>query len=247
MYAPEWYHYASWSAKALPFLYVENVYKSMQVYPYGLFSSKWFGDLWFNADFCPGNWEANFVSANTQGYVRYVALNFGLGGLFTKRTPRDFIEGYTDPHLSWMQNTPVYLGGDKTVNSWIQVDPPTSTTPSNNQFTFFTGEGNPDMTRTYAIWNGQSHITVQSSEYTSTIATQPVNMNPWNFNIPVIGTDGIQFSANMTEGMGLKWFVNSLSRPMALVYMGENDDIYEKLNIYKFMIEPTQMLNSTSM
>ena len=29
-------------------------------------------------------------------YAKYVAVNFGLGGLITKQTPRQIIEGYTD-------------------------------------------------------------------------------------------------------------------------------------------------------
>jgi hypothetical protein len=39
---------------------------------------------------------------NTNGfleYLRFVTVNFGLNGLYYKASPRDFIEGYTDPLL----------------------------------------------------------------------------------------------------------------------------------------------------
>lgn len=31
------------------------------------------------------------------GYLRSVAINFGLSGVLTIRSPRDMIEGYNDP------------------------------------------------------------------------------------------------------------------------------------------------------
>lgn len=31
------------------------------------------------------------------GYLRSVAINFGLSGVLTVRTPKEMIEGYTDP------------------------------------------------------------------------------------------------------------------------------------------------------
>lgn len=45
--------------------------------------------------------EANFQSANTTYYQKYVALNFGLGGLFTYKSPSQLINGYTDPVMNY--------------------------------------------------------------------------------------------------------------------------------------------------
>ena len=45
-------------------------------------------------------------------YLRYNTLNNGLGGLFTLRTPREYINGFTDPKLEMLNTTPVYMGGD---------------------------------------------------------------------------------------------------------------------------------------
>lgn len=37
-------------------------------------------------------------------FQKYIALNFGLGGLFTKRCPAELINGYEDPILDYMED-----------------------------------------------------------------------------------------------------------------------------------------------
>ena len=38
-----------------------------------------------------------FNTESFRRYVRYVTIEGGMGGLFTYRSPREFIEGYRDP------------------------------------------------------------------------------------------------------------------------------------------------------
>lgn len=61
----------------------------------------------------------NWISPNFNNYLRYQTLNLGLGGLFTLRTPREYIEGYLDPKLEMLLMTPVYMGGDQTINPYL--------------------------------------------------------------------------------------------------------------------------------
>ena len=57
---------------------------------------------------------------NIGDYLNYVAVNIGLGGLFTKRTSREIIEGYFDPILTEIDTaTNLYYGGDPNLNPFI--------------------------------------------------------------------------------------------------------------------------------
>lgn len=55
-------------------------------------------------------------------YSRYVTINFGLGGFFTKRSAKEMLEGYTDNSLLKVKQTPVYLGGDLTVDPFLSLN-----------------------------------------------------------------------------------------------------------------------------
>ena len=52
--------------------------------------------------------------------MKYVALNIGLGGLFTKRTSREIIEGYSDPVLTEIATTAnIYKSSDPNLDPFI--------------------------------------------------------------------------------------------------------------------------------
>lgn len=55
-------------------------------------------------------------------YVQYVTINFGLGGFYTFRSPREVLEGYTDPFLELIKSKPVYRGGDLTVEPFLSLN-----------------------------------------------------------------------------------------------------------------------------
>ena len=129
---------------------------------------------------------------------------------------------------------PVYMGGDATVNPFIQIDsvyPPTS-----NPISFFTGESDYSLTRTYGLWNGMTNVMLPTMNYTSTLSVAPTFYNPWNADVPVIGTDGMQFSGAIDSSMGFEVFVNELSRPMALINtnQGAKGSEYKKLSLFEF-------------
>lgn len=72
-------------------------------------------------------------------YLRFITVNFGLSGLLTYRTPRELIEGYTDPLVEAINATPLYMGGDNTTSPFLALSKP-PTTPANNTVAFLTGE-----------------------------------------------------------------------------------------------------------
>lgn len=119
IYPPEAYYYAARSGNLLPYeATIQGTYRGMAAD--GFFDMKYFQDLWLEInDF---NWETQFLGPSTTAYLNYVTLNIGLGGLFTKVTPKQAIEGYTDARLAMLQQTPVYMGGDATINPFLSID-----------------------------------------------------------------------------------------------------------------------------
>lgn len=67
----------------------------------GFFNPKIWGDMMLQIADVNVPFEANYQSPNTVLYQKYVALNFGLGGLFTMRCPSELINGYTDPIMDY--------------------------------------------------------------------------------------------------------------------------------------------------
>lgn len=67
--------------------------------------------------------------------------------------------------------TPVYKGGDKSVNLVLAVDKPVSTYPPGNKIAFFTGEDDESMTRQLINWQGLTYATIKCNVYTSISTT----------------------------------------------------------------------------
>lgn len=95
-----------------------------------------------------------------------MTVNFGLEGLLTYRSPRELIEGYTDPLVAQLNAMPVYMGGDNTTSPVLAMNKP-PTHPDNNTIAFFTGEDQYEMTRTYGKWLGSEYIQMAGKEYVS--------------------------------------------------------------------------------
>lgn len=66
--------------------------------------------------------------------------------MFYYKSPRDYIEGYYDPLLGTLSETPVYLAGDKTNSPimGINIDP---LCPSDNPVALFMGDDDYKMVR----------------------------------------------------------------------------------------------------
>jgi hypothetical protein len=90
---------------------IELTYNSFSLN--GLFNNKIFQDKLLFPTLTP----SFFPELNT--YLRFVTVNFGLTGLVTYRTPREYIEGFTDPLISTLNETPIYMGGDNTTSAFL--------------------------------------------------------------------------------------------------------------------------------
>ena len=105
-------------------------------------------------------------------------MSYGLNGLFIYATPREFIEGYTDPLLQDLNETPIYEGGDQTISPIMSMDAP-PTHPPNNPMSFYTGEDDYELTRTYNLWLDADHITIAAKDYESLYSVVDAPFNPW--------------------------------------------------------------------
>jgi hypothetical protein len=74
-----------------------------------------------------------------------------MGGLFVKRTPREYIEGYNDPVITDIAKQPLYKGGDRTTSPFLSILT-TKLTPPNTTVALFSGIDDYMMTRRYGLW-----------------------------------------------------------------------------------------------
>lgn len=153
----------------------------------GIFNGKRFQDVLLFPDD-----ESLDLFPSFNSYLRFVTVNFGLEGMITYLSPRQMIEGYTDPLVATLNKTPLYMGGDNTTSSFLSLNNP-PTHPKNNTIAFFTGEDDYTMTRTYGQWLGQENILMAGKQYTSMTTIEDYTYSPWEETVLLAGTDGMQF------------------------------------------------------
>jgi len=249
-YPPEAYYWAGRSVSGIPHtIGIPQIYAGMQVN--GLFTAKIAADLLVGYSDGPASWEFTYIGPGTPNYIKYVALNFGLGGMFTYRSPRTFIEGYTDPVLSNLASSPIFWGGDGTVNPWIQVDPNNSTS-LNNSVSYYSGDGNGLLTRTFNAWYNSSQITVPGMMYNmQTQMVEPTMLNPWFMAMPpsnstpppmnwvaINGTDGKQFGGGLDTNTNTSVFFSRLSRNVGFNFNSQaSSSVSNKLNVNNYTLD----------
>jgi hypothetical protein len=125
-----------------------------------------------------------------------------LFGLFTEKTPKELIEGYTDPLVSALGAMPIYQGGDQLASPFLSIIFSPVNTP-NNQIAFFMGTGDEDysylLTRTYAKWLDKTNICIADKDYISISKTVDICREPWLESVELNGTDGNQFHPDLQE------------------------------------------------
>lgn len=115
---------------------------------------------------------SSFDFAGFRRYLKYVTFQAGLNGLFTLKTARQIVEGYTDPLVEGLTKTPIYAGGDVTSSPFLSIDQG-ATNPADNKIAMYSGQvdGGDEksylLTRTYAKWLDNTVITMRTLDYTS--------------------------------------------------------------------------------
>jgi len=182
----------------------------------------------------PG-WSNAFTSPYSLYYLRYVALNLGMGGLFIEQTPSAAFYGYVNPFLEKMQSLPVYMGGSvpplyEAFTGLVNIDPIgyyTATKPEGAEFLIYPGSSsNTTETRSISSWLGSELVTIQVQEYLNLYQTTKAYVNPWpSCEIPISdfgkpATDGWQFATGIDHIESLYIYSPDLSRPLEFVEVG---------------------------
>lgn len=115
-----------------------------------------------------------------------------------------------------MNQKPVYMWGDKSMDPFISIDSPI-TKPANNQIAFFTGYEDPSMTRQMAQWVGQTDIQVQRTEYSTLNSVASTTVSPWEETVSLQGTDGVQFKPAIGKN-DLSIYMPELARTMKFTF-----------------------------
>ena len=223
---------------------IADVYQSFN--SSGLYNGKIFQDILMNfMTKAPdgGEWSNVWTTESFQSYLRFVTMNFGLTGMFTYRSPREMIEGYDDPLIIQLSETPVYQGGDQTTPPKLALDNP-PTHPKDNPVSFFTGEDNYRNTRRYASWLDSEEIKIQYNTYESISKVVPATRAPWKDPVQLDGTDGMQFQPSLTDDLVIGAFVQDMSRNCYFSY-SHDDDTYKHYTTKVYAIEKSLMYNMT--
>lgn len=175
-------------------------------------------------DYQDPGWSNAFTQPNSLYYLRYLALNFGLGGLFRPMTPWQIITGYTDQVLYQMSQFPIFMGGDQTLNPHLSIDNNPVTKPADASITFLTGETDAAQTRQVSSWLGSAFVTVQTQVYESLYSLVPSNFNPWAAPVAITGTDGLQVAPDMDDHEIVTVFSTDLSRSVTFNFGGDSED-----------------------
>lgn len=63
-----------------------------------------------------------FNTIEFKRYLKYVAFQAGLNGMFTVKTPDQVVTGYEDTLVKTLAEMPVYKGGDQTQSPILSLD-----------------------------------------------------------------------------------------------------------------------------
>ncbi len=171
-------------------------------------------------------------------YMRYMALEFGMGGLFKTVTVYEAIHGYEDALLQGIKETPVYAGGTPYLSSTLAIFKPNPTS-----LAFFTGADDYSLGKVYAAYHGSPTIMVprqqpkgNGSEFDSVL------VNPWRTELPLKGTDATKFPAQMSKGDRFWTFVTDIMIPLEFNFQGEASK--SGLTTYEYALEPDMLKSS---
>lgn len=86
---------------------------------------------------------------------------------------------------------------------------------------------------------------MKGAQYTSITQIEEYTYNPWEELVLLDGTDGMQFSPDLSTDDTIAAFVNDLNRNCYFDY-SHSDDTYPGLDQYVFQIQYDLMVNKTA-
>ena len=98
------------------------------------------------------------------------------------------------------------------------------------------------MTRQYGQWLGQEYVKMKGARYTSITQIEEYLYSPWEELVLLDGTDGMQFSPDLSTDDTIAAFVHDINRNFYFDYT-HSDDTYPGLDLYIFQIQNDLMVN----
>jgi CD36 family len=215
---------------------VADVITFMQ--PNRLFNQEIIGDILLNVTV--KTYKPTFTNMQMARYLRFIVIEQGLNGLFTYRTPREYMEGYIDPLIYQMSQTPVYNGGDQTNDPFMSINS-SPTQPPNNTVAFFTGTDDYMFTRRVARWLNLEYISLQRMDYDSISTLSHRYVEPWMGRDNLEGTDGMTFHCDIQSDDHISAFVPDFARVAYFTFDKSDKDKYPGLELMKFQLDKKLM------
>eukprot|EP00347_Sterkiella_histriomuscorum_P005750 403355411 len=160
------------------------------------------------------------------------------------RTPKQMMEGYTDPLIYEQNQIPIYEGGNQLLEPHVSFKDPVHA-PKIANVSLFTGAGDDYLfVKKYARWLGNENITVSNKYYANVWETQNFNQQPWTTGINIDGTDSYQFHPDISEEETLQVFNQLVSRNMPFQYTNDDSQGYQKLKVMNYQLADNFMKNS---
>lgn len=132
--------------------------------------------------------------------LRYMVQDSLLGGLLVKKQPEQIIFGYDEPTIAILREGNFTKGSDPSVQAHVSINNVyyNKTLINTTNIEVFTGNRHPDRVKTARSINGGVFLNNIVPFYNGTNVTYG-NINPYNENINVVGTDGLQFGKNLDK------------------------------------------------
>lgn len=167
-------------------------------------------------------------------------INQVLGGIFIKKTVKEYIEGYKVELLEGVSKKNVEEGGDPTVSPMMSILDSPLDVPNMTQALFVGGDERPDLTRSYAMYNMQDKLRVGKPGPVNIREFKTTQINPWAEDVSLKGTDAGQFHPVIKDTKEkLNAFVSDLVRTLKMEYTGKAK--HHGLPVYKYEIDSDQM------
>lgn len=150
--------------------------------PNRLYNQEILGDIMLNLTI--PTYPPIFVNTSMGRYIKFIVMEQGLNGFFQQRTPQEYIEGYYDPLIYQLSQTPVYNSGDQTNDPYMAINI-SPAYPPNNTVVLFTGTDDSTYTRRVARWLDLDYISMKKKDYDSITQTSDRYTEPWDGRVYV--------------------------------------------------------------
>lgn len=176
-------------------------------------------------------------------YIRYIVLEFFMGGFYQTRNANDLLFGYVDPLLVQISQLDPLSGGDPSVSTIVALAGNNMTYDDALQtpVSMYTGADNTDMVRMYHSVLGANYIAMEMQAFNGNYTYSYV-ASPWAENIPIYGTDSDINKPGLSESYNPPVYISDIYYQTNLSYSGENP-VYNGVNAIRYRMSQASQLN----